>query len=164
LFKLFLPVVITARPLDQTVIAGQNASFSVTATGTLPLTYQWRCNSTPIPGATASAYTRTNLQPADGGGSYSVIVSNTVASVTSSNAVLTVTPSIPLQIDSISLMPGGQVQLQASGLPGHYAVEATTNLVDWAELTNVTTTSTSFQYLDSATNRSQRSYRLRQIP
>ena len=69
-----------------------------------------------------------------------------------------------VHIDSISLMPDRQIQLQASGLPGHYAVEATTNLGGWAELTNFTTTGNSFQYLDSATNLSRRFYRLHQLP
>jgi uncharacterized repeat protein (TIGR03803 family) len=163
LFKLSSPVVITAQPLDQTVGAGQNASFSVTATGTLPVSYQWRFNATPIAGATDSTYGRANVQITDAG-SYSVIVSNAVAGVTSSNAVLTVTQETPFQIDSITPIPDGQIQLQASAPPGHYAIEATTDFVAWAELTNLTTTSNSFQYIDSATNLSHRFYRLRRIP
>ncbi len=83
---------------------------------------------------------------------------------TSSNAVLTVTQPVPPQIDSISLMPGGQIQLQVSGSPGHYAVEASSNLFDWAELTNFTTTSSAFQYLDPGANEPQRSYRVRLMP
>jgi hypothetical protein len=61
-------------------------------------------------------------------------------------------------------MPDGQIQLQISGLPGHYAVEGTTNLVDWAdwaELTNFTTPNTTFPFLDSETNFTQRFYRIR---
>ena len=50
-----------------------------------------------------------------------------------------------------------------SGAPGHYAVEATTNLVDWAELTNFTTHEATFQYLDGETNLCQRFYRVRQF-
>jgi hypothetical protein len=54
--------------------------------------------------------------------------------------------------------------LQVSGTPGHYAVETTTNLADWSELTSFTTTGDSFQYLDSETNLTQRFYRVRLIP
>jgi len=57
--------------------------------GTPPLSFQWRFNSVPIPGATASAYTRTNSQRADQG-NYSLLVTNIAGSLLSSNAFLTV--------------------------------------------------------------------------
>src|SRR5207244_6044937 len=47
---------ITAQPLSQTVTAGQPASFSVTAAGTAPLSYQWNKNGAAISGATSSTY------------------------------------------------------------------------------------------------------------
>ena len=65
------PPTITAQPQNQTVSVGSNATFSVTATGTAPLAYQWRRNAQNISGATASSYTRTNAQLADMG-NYSV--------------------------------------------------------------------------------------------
>ena len=104
-----------------------------------------------------------NAQPADAG-SYSVVVSNIAGTVASADAVLTVTQPTPPQIDLISVLPDGQVRLQVSGAPGHYAVEATTNLLAWAELTNFITTGSNFQYLDSETNLIQRFYRMRRIP
>ena len=48
---------ITTQPASQTVTAGQTATFSVTATGTAPLSYQWKKNGAAISGATASSYT-----------------------------------------------------------------------------------------------------------
>ena len=48
---------ITAQPQNQTVTAGQTASFSVTASGTAPLTYQWKKNGNAISGATSNTYT-----------------------------------------------------------------------------------------------------------
>src|SRR4029077_7992215 len=48
---------ITAQPLSQSVTAGQTATFTVAATGTAPLSYQWRKNGTAISGATSSSYT-----------------------------------------------------------------------------------------------------------
>src|SRR5437899_11614807 len=48
---------ITAQPVNQTVTAGQTATFSVTAAGTAPLAYQWQKNGADISGATAASYT-----------------------------------------------------------------------------------------------------------
>ncbi len=92
------PPVITAGPDSQIVTQGSSATFSVQATGTAPLSYQWRMAGTNLPGATGTIYTRANAQPADAG-SYSVTVSNMVSLVLSSNAVLTVLvpPSIITQ-------------------------------------------------------------------
>jgi len=154
---------ITSQPQDQSINQGSDAVFSVVATGTPAPTYQWRFNGTNLASATDSAYTRADVQLADAG-SYSVVVSNIAGMATSFNAVLSVTQPVPPQIDSISLMPGGQIQLQVSGSPGHYAVEASSNLFDWAELTNFTTTSSTFQHLDQGTNESQRYYRVRMMP
>ena len=154
---------ITAQPQNQNVNQGSNAVFSVVATGTPAPSYQWRFNSTPIPGATDSSYTVANAQPADAG-SYSVEVSNVAGTVTSADAVLTVIELTAPRIDLIGLLPGGQIQLQVSGAPGHYAVEATANLggtVIWTELTNFTTTAMSFQFVDPEIGLTQRFYRVR---
>jgi hypothetical protein len=110
---------ITTQPASQTVTAGQTASFSVAATGTTPLTYQWKKNSVAISGATSSSYTTSTTTSSDNGALFTVLVSNTVGSVTSNAAALTVNPP-PVQITTGSL-PAGQVQtaysttLQASG-------------------------------------------------
>ncbi len=84
-----VPPTIFVQPTNQTVVAGDTASFSITASGTSPLTYQWSFNGTNINGATNSILTFTNVQPADAG-YYSVMVTNLLGSMTSSNAVLTV--------------------------------------------------------------------------
>jgi len=78
--------------------------------------------------------------------------------------VLMVFQAQPLQIDSITMLPGGEALLQVSGSPGHYAIDGSTNLADWSELTNLTTTNSPFQYLDSDTSNVQRFYRARLIP
>ena len=69
--------------------AGQPATFSVTAGGSQPLTYQWRANSNNIPGATGRSLVLTNAQLADAG-AYSVTVSNAQGSATRASATLTV--------------------------------------------------------------------------
>jgi hypothetical protein len=87
--------VITAQPASQTIVLGGTASFSVTATtATGTLTYQWNFNGTAIPGATASTYSFASAQ-ASNAGNYSVTVTNSAGSITSSNATLTITAPPP---------------------------------------------------------------------
>jgi pectate lyase len=83
------PSVIT-QPHDQTVLPGGNATFTVVAGGSEPLSFQWYYNtSTPVANASDSTLTLTNIQPS-AAGSYSVTVSNLAGVAISSNAVLTV--------------------------------------------------------------------------
>ena len=82
--------IITGQPKNITVTQGDNAVFSVTATGTAPLSYQWRKNGVNISGATAPSYTMSNTTTANAG-TYSVVVSNALGSVTSNNATLIIT-------------------------------------------------------------------------
>lgn len=84
--------VITAQPANQTVPAGQTATFSVVATGT-SLAYQWRKNGASISGATAASYTTPPTTSADNGAGFSVGVTNASGGVTSATATLTVTSS-----------------------------------------------------------------------
>jgi hypothetical protein len=81
---------ITTQPANQTVNAGQTATFSVTATGTAPLSYQWQKNSANISGATAASYTTPATATTDNGAKFDVIVSNTAGTQTSTMATLTV--------------------------------------------------------------------------
>ncbi len=84
---------ITAQPQDASVVSGLTATFSVTATGTSPLSYQWKRNGTTIGGATSATYTTPVLAVSDTGAVFTVVVSNAVGNVTSSGATLTVTSS-----------------------------------------------------------------------
>ena len=88
-----VPPSITAQPTSQTVTVGQTAVFSVVATGTAPLGYQWQNNGTAISGATSTSYTTPATATTDNGTQFTVLVSNTVGSVTSNVATLTVTSS-----------------------------------------------------------------------
>jgi len=81
---------ISTQPASASVAAGQTATFSVAATGAVPLSYQWRRGGTAITGATSASYGFTAVS-ADTGASFDVVVSNAAGSVTSSAAVLTVT-------------------------------------------------------------------------
>jgi hypothetical protein len=80
---------ISAQPQSRTNVVGDNVTFTVTASGSAPLQYQWRFGGAPIPGGTLSNYTLLNVQTTSAG-SYSVVVSNAYASVTSTGAILTV--------------------------------------------------------------------------
>ena len=80
---------ITAQPSSSTVISGGAASFSVVASGTSPLAYQWKKDGSSISGATSSTYTIASTQTTDAG-SYTVVVTNSAGSVTSSPIVLTI--------------------------------------------------------------------------
>ena len=97
---------ITMQPANQTVTVGQAATFSVTASGTAPLSYQWRKNTVNIGAATAASYTTPATSTADSGAKFDVVVSNTVSSVTSSQATLTVN-SAPVA-PTITTQPANQ--------------------------------------------------------
>ncbi len=89
------PPSIVTGPQGQTTCAGQSAAFSVTATGYLPLSYQWWFGNSPIAGATAGTFSLPSPQVADAG-NYSVVITNAGGSITSAVAGLTVNvaPSI----------------------------------------------------------------------
>src|SRR5437660_824040 len=118
---------VTSQPGSQSVTAGQTAIFSVSATGTAPLSYQWKKNGIAVSGASSSAYTTPATSTSDSGAQFTVIVSNSAGSVTSSAAVLTVNASIPpLQVTN-SQLSGGTVgsaysaTLNASGGTSPYS-------------------------------------------
>jgi len=72
-------------------VPGETATFSTTATGTGPLTYQWERNGAAIGNATASSYTTSPVIPADNGAKFRVVVSNAAGKATSNAATLSVT-------------------------------------------------------------------------
>jgi type II secretory pathway component GspD/PulD (secretin) len=89
------PPSIAAQPTSQTVVSGNNATFSVTAEGTPPLSYQWYFNGSAISGATAASYSISGVT-ASNEGNYTVIITSPYGSVTSSNiTVATSTPTPP---------------------------------------------------------------------
>src|SRR5256885_13447838 len=89
------PPLIATQPKSLTVAPGSMASFSVTAAGANPLSYEWQKNGTNLAGAVTASYSIAAAQTNDEGG-YRVIVSNAYGSVTSVVAVLSVTPAGPI--------------------------------------------------------------------
>ena len=112
-----IPPTITAQPTNQTVAQGSNAIFTVTAAGTVPLSYRWLFNGTNLTGATNYSLTVTNVHSTNAG-NYSVVVTNVVGSVTSSNAVLALLTS-----PTITVQPTNQTALQGSNVT--FSVTAT---------------------------------------
>jgi hypothetical protein len=114
---------ITTQPAGQSVLVGAAASFSVTASGSTPLSYQWQKNGSPISGATTASYTTPPASAADDGASFAVVVSNSAGNVTSQAAKLTV--SEPPAAPSITTQPADQgIQ---SGKTATFSVVATGN-------------------------------------
>jgi hypothetical protein len=87
-----LPPAITSQPANLTVSAGNSATFSLTATSTVPISYFWTRNNTFISDATNSSYTTNNVQQSNSGDQFSCLASNIFGTTQSSNAILTVTP------------------------------------------------------------------------
>ena len=99
---------INTQPANQTATVGQAATFTVAATGTAPLNYQWRSNGSNIPGATSSTYTTPVTTAGDAGTQFTVVVSNIAGSTTSSAATLTVNapPTIITPPASLTVVAG----------------------------------------------------------
>jgi len=87
---------ISAHPSNQTVTQGQPATFSVTAAGDTPLSYQWQRNQVNISGANASSYTLASASLADTVAKFRCVVTNAFGSATSNEATLTVQPPPPV--------------------------------------------------------------------
>jgi hypothetical protein len=81
---------ITAQPTDQSVIVGQAATFTVSANGTVPLTYQWQKGGIAISGAINASYTTPATTLADDAASFQVVVTNSAGSATSNSVKLAV--------------------------------------------------------------------------
>jgi hypothetical protein len=102
---------ITTQPGNQAVTAGQTATFTVVATGTAPLSYQWQKSGVNIAGATAASYTTPGTTTADSGATFTVVVSNIAGTATSSAATLTVNLALApaIQVSPTSINFGNAV-------------------------------------------------------
>jgi parallel beta-helix repeat protein len=99
------PPSITSQPASSSVTLGQTATFSVTATSTGTLSYQWQKNSVNITGATDSSYTTPATIASDNGSTFEVVVSDAAGSTTSNPAALTLTDTAP---PSLTAQPQSQ--------------------------------------------------------
>lgn len=155
-----VPPGIVTQPQSQTVNVGDTVTFTVEAGGTEPLSYQWRFNGANLEGATSSAFVIADVQEIHGG-AYSVVVSNVAGVAVSTEALLTVAGVSRPRIDSIRMLPGGQIELGFSGGPGTFVLEASPSLGSWTNLSSLTATGAVFEFVDGETNPPTRFYRLR---
>jgi hypothetical protein len=124
---------ITAQPISEVAVVGDDVDFDVTAAGAAPLAYQWQFAGTNLPAATNSMLTLTNLTMGQAG-SYQVIVTNSAGSVTSSVANLTIYPTAAATLTA-PLLSAGQFQFTVTGVPDFtYAVQVSTNLTNWTTI------------------------------
>lgn len=93
--------IISTPPRSTSAQVGQTVTFTYVATGSYPRTHQWSKDGSPIPGATAATLELANITTASVG-SYTVVISNSLGSVTSSAALLTVNAATPLILSSSS--------------------------------------------------------------
>ena len=150
------------QPRSQIVVQGGNVTFNVIAAGFSPLSYQWKFNGTNISAATSTPLTMTNVYT-NNAGNYMVVITNLHGSVTSSNAVLAVYATAAAMLNGCSFCSVNGFQFQIAGVPGfNYAVQESTNLIDWVSL--ITNTSP-FIFMDAnATNSPQQFYRTLYVP
>ncbi len=142
---------ITVQPQGQTVTAGANAMFDVTATGTAPLLYQWRFNGAAISGATNVNFVLASV-PASGAGEYAVVVRNAAGFAISTGAVLRVNQPLTIltQPQSRTSDVGGDVSFTvfAAGT-GALRYQWRRNVVNISGATNSFLTLTNVQTGDS---------------
>jgi hypothetical protein len=97
---------ITMHPTDQVVAVGQSATFTVGASGTPPLNYQWQRNGSDISGANSTSYTIASVSQSDDGAMFRCRVSNAYGTVTSNPAQLIIDNNTP---------PTATISLPAAG-------------------------------------------------
>jgi hypothetical protein len=110
---------LTMQPANQAVTVGQTATFSVTAAGTAPLTYQWFDNGTAIAGAISSTYTTPATVITDNNSQFTVTVSNAAGSTKSNPATLTTMiglPAITTQPTSVNVCNSASITLSVVAL------------------------------------------------
>lgn len=114
------PPTVVSQPQHQEVFHGADVNFTVQATGTLPVVYQWFRDAIAVTGATNSTLTLTNVQPADAG-AYTVLLTNVAGSATGGPAALTVdgTPALLRQPFDQSVGAGASVMFSVEAFgPG----------------------------------------------
>jgi hypothetical protein len=140
-----VPPLITRQPVNVTTNAGGNVTFSITVSNisTLPLSYQWYFNAGALPNKTNAILTLTGVTNSDAG-TYSVTVMNVAGSTVSTNAILTVNPSIlsggqlnfTIATTNLPVPPAPQGQMIANASSPTSSVLAA--VLKWQTITNAT--------------------------
>jgi len=142
ILTVLVPPVITTQPQSQTNHFGTTAAFTVSASGTEPLSYQWRKGGTDLADCTDVSLTLTNVGRRDNG-VYAVLVTNICNSALSSNATLVV--RVPQRLGTPSLLSDGTCIILSGDADGgllstndlaNFDLYASTNLETWVLLAN----------------------------
>jgi hypothetical protein len=132
---------ISSQPASTKVTAGQTATFNIAATGTAPMTYQWKKNGAAISGATSPTYTTPGETTTDNNAQFTVAVSNSAGSAVSSAAILTVSASSLLLNSSSSSLSFGSVNVPSSSTQ---TVTLTNSGISSITISNVTVSGAGF--------------------
>lgn len=114
---------VTSQPQSQSALAGDVVTFTVEASGTAPLAFQWKRDGVDVPGANEASLTLLSVGP-DQAGVYSVAVSNVAGSIVSSEAILTVSELPPPPPSAPLIISQPQSQSALAGDAVTFAVEA----------------------------------------
>jgi trimeric autotransporter adhesin len=152
---------ISGAPRSLTLLVGQDAVFEVGATGTERLVYQWQFNGTNLVDATNATLVLRKVTTGQAG-AYGVTVTN-LAGIASTSATCSVYSTTAAVLKAPPSQTGGRFQFTITGVPGfNYALEASTDLVDWVPLS---TNTSPFTFTDdAATNVPARYYRSVYLP
>jgi hypothetical protein len=139
------------QPTNQMSLIGQSARFSVAAYGSRELHYQWKKDGANISGANAPTFSLSRVQSSDAA-DYSVQITNTVGIITSEN--------VRLDVPVLTFLPP-ELRFTGWNKPHDFVFEATSDFLQWIELTNIILKSDFFEVADPLTNSSRRFYRMR---
>ena len=163
------PPAISSQPSNRTNNTGTTATFTVVATGTGPLNYQWKkdgtdlLNSGNVSGADSDTLTLSAVSAGDAG-LYTVGVTNAAGGLLSSGAALTVVQTEPPQIQGIDGVGTGTVTITWSAVSGAtYRVQYTSDLSGntWTDLSpDVTANGNTASITDTPGGADQRFYRV----
>ena len=129
LYQIPVAPIITVQPVSVFSVPGGKVEFSVGASGTAPLTYQWYRNNWAMAGATGATHTINSAQTYDAG-PYKAVVRNSGGAAMSSVATLTVDASKPLVIIS-SPAPGARLTNSVATLNGTASDNLGVATVEW---------------------------------
>lgn len=150
-----LPI-ITVQPKSRIVRVGANVTFSVTATSSTALSFQWLKNGVNLVGETNANLVLTNVQTA-ATGDYRVIVANDAGQITSATASLLVRRGPDVSMERPQ--PDGGFNLRFQTTPNRLlSVEVSENLRSWSALTNVTADAAGVADLEAAMGTNHRRF------
>lgn len=151
------------QPFTRTVPLGTNLTFTSSANGLPAPAYQWRFNGTNIIGATNATYAVAFVAQTNAG-NYSVVASNFMGTITSTNALLAIAAPAAGQFTSVSTSNSTALFTFTGDAYWTYTIESSTNLTNWSAMTNLFSTNGLFLFTADAAAATQQFFRARVGP